>query len=127
MSETNVNEMYDEKQMAVLQDIKSSVEAGKAVVCVSDNHAFSVHDVRLYNGRWFLLVRDPGNIGSIEYKRGPVGGIISDRHLLKKGEKLLRNHRVRHLDGTMLSAVLGTSWWELKDFDREMGMYLAYP
>ncbi|MBQ7260531.1 MAG: hypothetical protein IJR19_04150 [Lachnospiraceae bacterium] len=127
MSETNVNEMYDEKQMAVLQDIKSSVEAGKAVVCVSDNHAFSVHDVRLYNGRWFLLVRDPGNIGSIEYKRGPEGGIISDRHLLKKGEKLLRNHRVRHSDGTMLSAVLGTSWWELKDFDREMGMYLAYP
>ena len=47
--------------------------------------------------------------------------------LLGKDGKLSSKRRVRHLDGTMLSAVLGTSWWELNDLEKEMGRIWLIP
>jgi hypothetical protein len=127
MLETNPNERYNIRQMSMLHDIRRSVRAGKAVACSTDTNVLSVLDVRLYNGRWFLLVRDPHNIDSIEYTKGQDGEINSRRYLRDPGEKLLWYDRGRHSDGTVLSAVLGTSWWELKDFDKEIGSYLIGP
>ncbi|MCR4655580.1 MAG: hypothetical protein K5770_05050 [Lachnospiraceae bacterium] len=124
---TNPDNRYNVHQLAMLYDIKKSLRAGKAVVCSTDTHALSIHDVRLYNDRWFILVKDPHNINSFEYTRGINGEIIRDGHLLDGTQKVKNNKRVRNLDGTMLSAVLGTSWWDLHDAYLKLKNYVLYP
>ena len=110
-----------------LYDIRKSLRAGKVLACATATHALSIHDVKLYNGRWFILVKDPHNINSFEYTKDQNGALRSDGSLMDKTQKVRQNSRVRKLDGTMLSAVLGISWWELNDFSGNIASYVACP
>ena len=123
MLEANPDNRYSISQMAALSDIKKSIRAGKAVAVYQHGHLLSAHDVKLYNGRWFILVKDPHNIKSIEYNKNRKGGVSKDTFLMGKAQKVMQYNRVRRLDNTIRSAVLGTSWWELNDFTKEIYAY----
>ena len=119
--------LYSAHHLAVLYDIRKALRTGKALACATNTHVLSIHDTKLYKGRWFILVKDPHNINSFEYTKDKEGKFHSDGHLLGKIPKVWYHNRVRNLDGTMLSATLGTSWWELNDFMHKIGDYVAYP
>ncbi|HAV01252.1 MAG TPA: hypothetical protein DCW47_08715 [Lachnospiraceae bacterium] len=123
MLETNPDNRYSIDQMAALSDIKRSIRAGKAVAVYQHGHLLSAHDVKLYNGHWFILVKDPHNIKSIEYNKNRKGGVSKDTFLMGKAQKVMQYNRVRSLDNTIRTTVLGTSWWELNDFTKEIYAY----
>ncbi len=126
MLEFNPNKRYDVTAMSMLSDIRKSLRAGKALACATGTHCLSIHDCKLYNGRWFILVKDPHNINSFVYTK-KNGEVNADKSLFNKTAKVTQFKRISTLDGTMESALLGTSWWELGDAAKMIQFYTTCP
>nr|MCR5773736.1 hypothetical protein [Lachnospiraceae bacterium] len=120
--ETNPKGIYTRPEMCFLHDIRSTIKDGGTVSYGVSGHAMNIIDVKLKNGRWFGMVRDTNSIRRCEYEKDDEGQLKG-----KIESSVSTKETVRKLDGTLKTAVYGTTWWELKDLYKNMLEYWCMP
>ena len=109
----NPNGYYKQKEIGYLRLLREMMVNGKAVPLASNNHAVTALDVKLYNNRWFVLIRDPFNSYRYEYTQKENGKV--DKNKYGFFSAVGKHRAIKRISSNLKDGFNGTSWWELKD------------
>lgn len=110
----NKEQRYSADELAYLKVMINEIREKRTVpVVYNAGHILTVLDVKLHDGKWFLLVRDPFNIEHAEYTKNGNGEV--EKKLPGLSDVYHNHTAIRELSSDMKNGFMGTSWWELSD------------
>ena len=120
----NPENRYTQRELGVLTLLRRQMAKRKGkgegnAVCFADKgHVRTVLDTKFYNGKWFVLVRDPFNVYRNEYSTQENG--IKTESYSSVPTVLTEHFPVRSLSTDLKMGFLGTCWYELKDIAKDV-------
>lgn len=113
----NPDNRYTQKELGILNLVRGQVKKGRAVCFAGMSHVRTALDVKLHNGKWFILVRDPFNVYRNEYT---MQGNNLQTKSYGLSSTLFAHFTARKLSPDLKTGFLGTCWYELKDIAKDM-------
>ncbi len=116
--EHNPGGVYTKKQMRILKHLREQISLGYRPSIATSTHALTALDIKLKDGRWFVLIRDPFNVYQKTYKKRSDGSIEKNERGFSDAIGL--HTTVRKLGDYTETYFMGISWWELSDLSKEL-------
>ena len=112
---------YNVDALGFLGTVRRCLAKGQILPISLASHDLTVIDVKMNDGKWFLLIRDPFNVYGKHYKKGAHNEVQTTSFGFR--EALFLHGTVRSLEKSNKNETfgfLGTTWWELGDAFKEI-------
>ena len=111
---------YSQKELAYLRYIRHMLGKGQPMAMgTNSGHVMTALDIKLHQGKWFVLIRDPFNSYRYEYTQKQDNKADKDTYGFFTA--VWKHKDVRRLSPNMKDGFMGISWWELKDVAKQFG------